>query len=518
MRTTIIARLWNDMHSHFLKLGLSVKKTSKISGTALLFFAGFTQLHAQQNWTGSPAGTAQPYLFTTYSGGYTPKIGIGAFNNGSSPVLPTSDLHIYTPIPTITFQGTNPTSGNSGLAWTGQGGNYTMQTTWYPNAGTGRLHIAGSTGYGVHLSGGNIVFGADAAGPGVSTLGNFTFNGAIGTSSLAVSPATSAGAGSSVFAIPSGNIFGVNGSSYLGGVATIGTAGSTATNLVVNGGSIVNGNSYLSGTSTIGNVGSTLPGLVVNGTTALKGATNITGGWVGIGTTTPAVTLDVHDEGGSIRISNVLGTAPANAGIAISSCNGCYGIEYNNPIILAQRNTKFYFNSGGVYNAAKADLVFTSGFGTVNTNMTILGQTGQVGIGMTPCTSSSGLLQVNGQIEATSLKLELLSGSCFPDYVFAKDYALKPLKDLEKYISEYHHLPNVPSATEVEKTGIDVVDMDIKLLEKIEELTLYVIDLKKENDNLKVQNESFKKDSESIDKKLEALSQQMQTLANNQKK
>jgi hypothetical protein len=71
------------------------------------------------------------------------------------------------------------------------------------------------------------------------------------------------------------------------------------------------------------------------------------------------------------------------------------------------------------------------------------------------------------------------------DFVFEKDYNLMPLADVDKYIKENNHLPGVPSANEVISNGNNLGEMDAILLKKIEELTLYVIELKKENEELK---------------------------------
>jgi hypothetical protein len=79
------------------------------------------------------------------------------------------------------------------------------------------------------------------------------------------------------------------------------------------------------------------------------------------------------------------------------------------------------------------------------------------------------------------------------DYVFAKDYKLMPLKQLEEYIEAENHLPEVPSAEEVVKEGIDLGQMQAKLLQKVEELTLYVIQQQKEIDALKKQVSKSKK-------------------------
>lgn len=72
------------------------------------------------------------------------------------------------------------------------------------------------------------------------------------------------------------------------------------------------------------------------------------------------------------------------------------------------------------------------------------------------------------------------------DYVFKKDYALRSLDDVEKFIDDNGHLPDIPNETEVKNNGgIEIGEMQIKLLQKVEELTLYMIQLKKENDMLK---------------------------------
>lgn len=84
--------------------------------------------------------------------------------------------------------------------------------------------------------------------------------------------------------------------------------------------------------------------------------------------------------------------------------------------------------------------------------------------------------------------------------MFKSDYKLKSLVELENFIKVNSHLPNVPSAKEVEKNGQDVGDMQLKLLEKIEELTLYMIDQNKKVQSLE---ETVKKQSEKI-KELEA--------------
>ena len=86
-------------------------------------------------------------------------------------------------------------------------------------------------------------------------------------------------------------------------------------------------------------------------------------------------------------------------------------------------------------------------------------------------------LNVAGKIIAEEVKIQLRAS--WPDYVFADNYKLMPLDELEKSIQQNKHLPNIPSAAQVEKEGISVGDMNKRLIEKVEELTLYIIDLEK---------------------------------------
>ena len=101
--------------------------------------------------------------------------------------------------------------------------------------------------------------------------------------------------------------------------------------------------------------------------------------------------------------------------------------------------------------------------------MTIL-ENGFIGIGTTSPTVE---LAVAGKIHGREVKVNVTTGA--PDYVFEKDYPLPTLKEIETYIQHNKHLPDIPSATEMEKEGINLGEMNMLLLKKIEELTLYAI-------------------------------------------
>lgn len=94
----------------------------------------------------------------------------------------------------------------------------------------------------------------------------------------------------------------------------------------------------------------------------------------------------------------------------------------------------------------------------------------------------NGNAAFQGKVEAKNF---VVSNTPTADFVFASDYNLKPIQDVEKFISEKNHLPEIPSAKEMTENGVEIGEFQIKLLQKIEELTLYLISQNKEIENLK---------------------------------
>ena len=80
----------------------------------------------------------------------------------------------------------------------------------------------------------------------------------------------------------------------------------------------------------------------------------------------------------------------------------------------------------------------------------------------------------------------------WPDYVFDEDYQLMPLTELAASVRQARHLPGIPSADEVEKNGVGLGRMQANLLRKVEELTLYVIELNDQLDDVRVENSSLR--------------------------
>jgi hypothetical protein len=117
---------------------------------------------------------------------------------------------------------------------------------------------------------------------------------------------------------------------------------------------------------------------------------------------------------------------------------------------------------------------------------------GNVGIGTGLTSNPNGYkLAVNGKVGAKEVQVENTS-STWADYVFESDYKLMSLDELESFIQKNKHLPEIPSAEEVKVTGHKLGEMDVLLLKKVEELTLYIIEMKKEIEEVKRENAQLK--------------------------
>ncbi len=133
-------------------------------------------------------------------------------------------------------------------------------------------------------------------------------------------------------------------------------------------------------------------------------------------------------------------------------------------------------------NGQKADMFLQADSGNV---VLCANEQGGVGIGVSSGASipAGFLLAVDGKIISEEVKVQL-SGN-WPDYVFDKKYKLLSFDELRKFIAANKHLPNIQAAAEVEKNGIELGDMQKRMMEKIEELTLYVLKLEEEIKKLK---------------------------------
>ena len=196
---------------------------------------------------------------------------------------------------------------------------------------------------------------------------------------------------------------------------------------------------------------------------------------VGIGKMAPQSALDVN---GTIQANAFSGTN-SNKTVQIQTKYGILniGAQHSYYTHFEANTTKFHFNkpievNGSIMSFGANDLVFDTQQNLVlKTNtaprITIL-KAGYVGIGTS---TPQNLLDVNGTIRAKEVKIE----TGWADFVFAEDYVLPSLGEVKTYIEENKHLPGLPSEKEVKENGVGVGEMQVKLLQKIEELTLYSI-------------------------------------------
>ncbi len=210
------------------------------------------------------------------------------------------------------------------------------------------------------------------------------------------------------------------------------------------------------------------------------------GGNVGVGTPTPGGKLSVIGSNANSIEAHILNTAASGysalrVGVDAVAPTGAVVHDFNSGYAGTGAYTANTSNFGSFQNnglnitadnASGAIRMFTGGNATGNQRL-IVDASGNVGIGTSTPQSK---LAVNGDITAKKVRV---TPTGWADYVFDPSYILRPLTELEQFIGAKHHLPEIPSAAEVEKNGIDLGDNQALLLKKIEELTLYVIDLNK---------------------------------------
>jgi hypothetical protein len=204
------------------------------------------------------------------------------------------------------------------------------------------------------------------------------------------------------------------------------------------------------------------------------------GGSVGIGTSTPIAKLDVGSDISSGTLGTIFGRLPEGNGTGAGTFLGVrgYGTQPVNAKSFALEHS-FYGTVNSSINFYRGGGI-TGGFISFNTDANTeqmrITPSGNVGIGTS---APDAKLAVNGTIHSKEVKVDLTG---WPDYVFNSDYNLLSLEEIKTYIDKNKHLPEVPSAKEMEANGVQLGEMNMLLLKKIEELTLHVIELKKENE------------------------------------
>ncbi len=214
------------------------------------------------------------------------------------------------------------------------------------------------------------------------------------------------------------------------------------------------------------------------------------GGNVGLGTTNPSYALDIvgTDTSGAGIEAAIENTATTGLPAAVEffkiggSIWGAVGAN-GFTLLSAGIMPGLQLSAGSPTN----NIVFRTGNsinGASSGPQMIIVPSGNVGIGTN---SPQHLLHVAGTIGAE----EVIVSSTGADYVFQPDYQLTSLKDVSEYIKDNKHLPGIPSAAEVQEKGVSLGDMQTKLLAKIEELTLHMIEADERNNRLEQQNRAL---------------------------
>src|SRR5690606_25041329 len=187
-------------------------------------------------------------------------------------------------------------------------------------------------------------------------------------------------------------------------------------------------------------------------------------------------------------VSNAFGNSSGRLEINAVGTNGAYATNSISGDIVLKRlgpdseNLIFALGStipvNSPYDASNNyKFRFASG---ASTNSMLIYSTGKITMGTEKYDDSDYRLFVKDGIKTEKVKVEIASANGWADYVFKDDYNLMSLNEVESFIDENGHLPNIPSAEEIVKDGgFELKEMNVKLLEKIEELTLYIIEQNK---------------------------------------
>jgi hypothetical protein len=256
--------------------------------------------------------------------------------------------------------------------------------------------------------------------------------------------------------------------------------------LDVNGNAIIRGNTNINGNANISSNTNISGNANINGDTNINGNVTINNHFLKFAPANNTDAIIQRTTSGNMVVNSGGGTSSLYLNYASAYNAGTGGVN-----IFDGGTTNFaklWITKGGTQNGIEAiggNLVISPSGGRViisdlsNTSLTI--------------PTGNYKLIVQSGILTEKVKVAVQNSANWSDYVFAEDYNLMSLYDVEKYIKKNQHLPNIPSAKELVKEGLDLGEMQAKQMEKIEELTLYMIEMKKEIDSLKKENSELRK-------------------------
>ena len=193
---------------------------------------------------------------------------------------------------------------------------------------------------------------------------------------------------------------------------------------------------------------------------------------IGIGTNSPSQKLDIR---GNIALDNY--SIISKGGSSVGFGSGGIGNEDDDITVNVANDGEFELNRAGVN-------LFSVG------NYILIDRTNSKNIGI-GIENPQNKLSVNGTIWATKMKVSFTDGA---DWVFEDEYELLTLEEVEEFVHKNKHLPGIPSAEEFRQNDLNVAEMDNMLLQKIEELTLYMIDMNKRVNELETENQELKEE------------------------
>jgi hypothetical protein len=355
--------------------------------------------------------------------------------------------------------------GIKGLASSVTGINYGIQAhTNSPDGYAGyftgaRNYFAGKVGIGTTSPTSPLAVTSD-----LSDMASTVINGSntySGTNPWVISIRGSVNSSSTYTAGPGVGVYGIAANAAGGGVGVYGQANAAqgyAVRAQATASSGVNYGVYASTYSSMGFAG------------YFTGGKNYFEGNVGIGTASPLGRLHVHDPNSG------------NAAVYITPAQVLSGDS--STVFMAEDYAALY----GMYwlydgTGNQIELWGKSGATRYGPHLIVNRDNGNMAIGSE--FASGYKLSVNGKIICTEIRVNLVAE--WPDYVFKPGYKLMPVRELGAFVDQNGHLPNIPPAAEIGKSGLEMGEMQRKMMEKIEELSLYIIQQQKEIDELKEQ-------------------------------